>query len=528
MEFLLPKGQLKGLSEEDQKAAKDEAFNQFLLGSIFGGGGISTGYQAVQNIIPNLQKQRQQQGLLSELQGIQKDFFPTEQETQSQALNANLGRPRQASSPYALGTSLGLPQDRVEPQATQGEAPNYADMQTRLARLSLNPNAASMIPALSSSFGAFKPNVTDGVVTDIRNRPTSVIPRMDTKTGLQFGGNVQNGNVNFNATDIAGFADASARNQLPPLTAGTRFTFDEFGRRTGITSDVGAVASTEALEGAKARGQASGQVEPVIGADGKTYYVPRSALLNQPPRAGGAGTTPPVGGSLGAVAKISPEQATLDAAANERFLSFSKKALESADSASGRKIAAEQLYDLATQVNNNKLTGLQAGIAGYMNAIPGVGKLFEQDITDVTRMTQMIKTAQLEKTAMQKGAASNLDATTIEKSYASITDPASSTRMAAAFEVALADKDVAKNQFVEAYTGNPGKASTAWQNSPDNKPLFNHPKFDQFLSEQVNTWAKGGAQGKPVLPAGFQFGTGKTSNSYMIKKPDGTIYRIGQ
>jgi hypothetical protein len=48
------------------------------------------------------------------------------------------------------------------------------------------------------------------------------------------------------------------------------------------------------------------------------------------------------------------------------------------------------------------------------------------------------------------------------------------------------------------------------------------------LNEQVNSWVQGGAQGKPVLPAGFQFGTGKTSGSYLIKKPDGTIYRIGQ
>jgi hypothetical protein len=143
-------------------------------------------------------------------------------------------------------------------------------------------------------------------------------------------------------------------------------------------------------------------------------------------------------------------------------------------------------------------------------------------------MTQMIKTAQLEKTAMQKGAASNLDATTIEKSYASITDPASSTRMAAAFEVALADKDVAKNQFVEAYRGDPGKINTAWQSSPDNKPVFSHPKFNQFLTEQVNAWNQGGAQGKPVLPAGFTFGTGKKSGEFLIKRPDGSIYRIGQ
>lgn len=524
MQFLLPKEQLKGLSEEDQKAVKDEAFNQFLLGSIFGGGGISTGYQAVQNIIPNMQKQRQQAGLLQELGAINKEFFPTPEAEQAQALNANLGRPRQASSPYALGTSLGLPQDRVQPQATQGEAPNYADLQTRLARLALNPNATPMISSLSSAFGAFKPNITDGVVTDIRNRPTSVIPSMDAKTGLQFGGTVQGGNVNFNAGAIPGFANATARNALPPLATGQEYTFDRNNNVSGVRTATGAITSLQDLEKAKAEGQASGQVERVRNPiTGEIELRSRASILGSPISGQGGSNQ-----GAGAVVEASPAQKTLDLAANDRFLAFSKSSLESASSAGARKIAAEQLYDLATQVNNNKLTGLQASIASYMNVIPGVGKLFEQDITDVTRMTQLIKTAQLEKTAMQKGAASNFDAKTIGESYASITDPASSTRMAAAFEVALADKDIAQNQFVENYTGDPKKATTAWQNSPDNKPVFNHPKFNQFLSEQVNSWAQGGGQGKPVLPAGFQFGTGKTSGSYLIKKPDGTIYRIGQ
>jgi hypothetical protein len=455
-----------------------------------------------------LQKQRQQQGLLQELGAINKDFFPSPEQEQAQALNANLGRPRQASSPYALGTALGAPQANVAPQALQGEAPNYADLQTRLARLSLNPNAAPMISNLSSAFGAFKPNVVEGVAYDIRNRPTSVLQRADLKTGLTLGGNVENGNVTFNAGSIPGFVNAQARNELPPLATGQERTFDRFNNVSGVRTAPGAFQSTEELARAQAQGQASGQVEQVVGADGKTYFVPRSSLLTQRPTAGQP--VAPIGGVTagGAVAKVSPAQATLDLAANDRFLAFSKSSLESASSAGGRKIAAEQLYDLATQVNNNKLTGLQAGISSYMNAIPGVGKLFEQDITDVTRMTQLIKTAQLDKTASQKGAASNFDAKTIGESYASITDPASSTRMAAAFEVALADKDIAQNQFVENYTGDPKKAVSAWQSSPDNKPLFNHPKFNQFLSEQVNTWAQGGAQGKPVLPAGFQFGTG--------------------
>lgn len=524
MKFLLPQEQLSRLSPEEQKTVEDSAFKEFLLGSVFGGRGIASGYRAVQNIIPNLQNQKQQQGLLRELGAIQKESFPTPEEEQAQALNANLGRPRTASSPYALSTSLGMPQANVQPQSLQGEAPNYADLQTRLARLSLNPLAAPMISNLSSAFGAFKPNVVEGVAYDIRNRPTSVLQRADLKSGLQLGGDVQNGNVTFNAGAIPGFANATARNTLPPLAIGQEYTFDRNNNVSGVRTATGAFTSLEELARGKALGEAAGKAERVFNkTTGEMELKPLSSILN-PPKAsqGGAGQ------GSGAVVEVSQAQKTLDTAANDRFLAFSKSSLEAASGAGGRKAAAEQLYDLATQVNNNKLTGLQAGIASYMNAIPGVGKLFEQDITDVTRMTQLIKTAQLDKTAAQKGAASNFDAKTIGESYASITDPASSTRMAAAFEVALADKDIAQNQFVESYSGDPKKAMTAWQNSPDNKPLFNHPKFNQFLSEQVNTWVQRGAEGKPVLPAGFQFGSGKTSGSYMIKKPDGSIYRIGQ
>ena len=253
MDFLLPKEQLKGLSEADQKAVKDEAFNQFLLGSIFGGGGIATGYQAVQNIIPNLQKQRQQQGLLQELGSIQNEFFPTQ--TQA-AQRAYASLPENTSFDYNP-----TPEASFRQQQILSASPNYADLQTRLAKLALNPAAAPIVPSLQASFGAFKPTITDGVVTDIRNQPTAVIPRLDTKTGLQFTGNVQGGNVNFNATDIAGFADASARNQLPPLVAGTRFVFDNFGRRIGVTNDPGAVPALTERTLAEKRAEGTARLE---------------------------------------------------------------------------------------------------------------------------------------------------------------------------------------------------------------------------------------------------------------------------
>ena len=518
MDFLLPKEQLKGLSEEDQKAVKDEAFNQFLLGSIFGGNGIASGYQAVQNIIPNMQKQRQQQGLLQELGAINKEFFPTPEQEQAQALNANLGRPRTASSPYSLGTALGTPQANVQPQALQGEAPNYADLQTRLARLSLNPNASSMIPALSSSFGAFKPNVVEGVAYDIRNRPTSVLQRADLKTGLTLGGNVENGNVTFNAGSIPGFVNATARNELPPLATGQERTFDRFNNVSGVRTAPGAYQSTQELEAAKAMGLASGQVERVRNPiTGEMELKSRASILGAPMIGQGG-----LNQGAGAVVEASPAQKTYDEAADLTYKAFAKASTEAASSASARKLAAQQLYDLSTRIDNNKLTGIAAEAKSYLNVLPLVGKMFEQDVVDVTRMNQVIATAQLEKTAAQKGSQSTYDSQVIAKGYASLKDPAAATRMLAAQEEAIADKDEAQDMFRETYRGDPAKIRSAWQKAPENQPIFEHPKFKQFLIEQITA-----NPAKPVLPAGFTLVQGK-SGKYGIKRPDGTVMPVGQ
>lgn len=521
---LLSDAALTGLSDAEKQAMQKQATQQFLLGSLLSGDpGI--GFKSAMDIPStslNMQKmirdsqiaQRQQ----DELAAFTSKYAPTEAQAGRRALNATLGREPDLSSPYALANKLGAPLGRVEPQLIN-QPIDYQKALSESLRLAGNPAQ----PQIRETLSAMQPKFVGDLRVDASGNIVGSVPT--SKDGVQQQLNVATGQ--YAANPVQNYMMSRLMTTPPGVSPNTMLGVGP----TGAIQQLAIPGATQAIgdiEAAKAVAQASGQVERVVGADGTEYFVPRSALLTQRPT--GAPTTVGAasGAPVGSVAKASPAQQTLDAATNARFLDFSKNSLESANSASGRKIAAEQLYDLATQVNNNKLTGLQAGVYGYMNAIPGVGKLFEQDITDVTRMTQMIKTAQLEKTAMQKGAASNLDATTIEKSYASITDPAASTRMAAAFEVALADKDVAKNQFVEAYRGDPGKISTAWQNSPDNKPVFAHPKFNQFLTEQVNAWSQAGGQGKPVLPAGFQFGTGKKSGEFQIKRPDGSIYRIGQ
>lgn len=509
---LLSDAALTGLSDAEKTAMQKQATQQFLLGSLLSGD-PATGFKSAMDIPSTaitmqdmLRKSQQAQADQAALEGFRAKYTPTKFQEANPAYMGPV-------TPDQLAQ-----QEQIKGARAQGLPFN---IQNALQDVLALPTASQS--GMRETITALQPRVQGDLLMNpnmqiIRGLPSQkdlVQTQLNPLTGM------------YEAKPVVGGMQARIQTTPPEVSPNTMLVPLQGGGFVQRAIPGGPAAVGE-IESAKAIAQASGQVERVVGADGTEYFVPRSSLLTQRPT--GAPTTVGTAGGapVGSVAKASPAQQTLDAATNARFLDFSKNSLESANSASGRKIAAEQLYDLATQVNNNKLTGLQAGVYGYMNAIPGVGKLFEQDITDVTRMTQMIKTAQLEKTAMQKGAASNLDATTIEKSYASITDPAASTRMAAAFEVALADKDVAKNQFVEAYKGDPGKISTAWQNSPDNKPVFAHPKFNQFLTEQVNAWSQAGAQGKPVLPAGFQFGTGKKSGEFQIKRPDGSIYRIGQ
>jgi hypothetical protein len=508
---LLSDAALTGLSDADKESMQKQATQQFLLGSLLSGD-PATGFKSASEIPATaismqdmLRKSQLAQADQAALEGFRARYTPTR---------------FQEANPAYMGPVM--PEQLAQQEQIKGARAQGLPFNIQNALQDVLGLPVASQSAMRETITALQPKVQGDLMLNPNMQIIGGLPTSKDQIQTQF--NTQTGQ--FEAKPVFGGMQARIQTTPPEVSANTMLVPLQGGGFVQRAIPGGPAAVGE-IESAKAIAQASGQVERVVGADGTEYFVPRSALLTQRPTAGQAGVTTG-GASIGAVAKASPAQQTLDAATNARFLDFSKNSLESANSASGRKIAAEQLYDLATQVNNNKLTGLQAGVYGYMNAIPGVGKLFEQDITDVTRMTQMIKTAQLEKTAMQKGAASNLDATTIEKSYASITDPASSTRMAAAFEVALADKDVAKNQFVEAYRGDPGKINTAWQSSPDNKPVFSHPKFNQFLTEQVNAWNQGGAQGKPVLPAGFQFGTGKKSGEFQIKRPDGSIYRIGQ
>ena len=531
MEFLLNKEALKGLSEADQAAVKDQALGQFLLGSIFGGQGIASGYQAVQNIIPSIQQQRQQQGLLKEVANIQEKYFPNEQQETRQALNTNLGRDRLASNPYSLTTSLGLPQENIQAQGRNQPIDFNAALKD-VARLSTNPNATKMLPGITEAFKNLQPTVqAGGLITDPNRNVTGGLPQYDAQRGLVSSPTVRGGSVQFNVSSAPGYAKAIESNITYQPQPGEVPLYDRAGNLVSVTTMGGSTENLLARKKAEAQGGAFGLVDTVINPiTQQKEYKSRADILglnnviNGPSLTSGKGTpgiTTRSGG--GTIAALSPAQEAINATAAKRYDEFTKTSLDAAMTSGDRRTSAEYLYNASEQLDPNKLTEFFATGASYMRAIPGVGDKFDSYVGNVNMFNKTRSEGVLKGLQSIKGNANAFEGGVVDKATTGVTDPKFVTKYLSALEIASADKDDARQKFVDAYTGNPKNVYTAWASSPDNPRIYNHPKVNQFLNEQVRA-----NPSAPVLPAGFGLVQDGKTKQYGIKKPDGSVMLLGQ
>jgi len=217
MEFLLDKNALKGLSAEEQQTVKDQALNQFLLGSVFGGGGIATGYQAVQNIIPNLQKQKQQQGLLQELTGIQQEFFPTQAQAGQRAL---VNQPTRTSADFGPSPEAALRQQQILNQPIDFNA-----AYSRLGRLATNPNAAAVLPSLTSALQNLQPKVQGDLVLNANQQVLRGLPTQKEGITSQYNPLTRG----YSSAPVQGYRESKILSTPPTVTAGQMLGVDASG-----------------------------------------------------------------------------------------------------------------------------------------------------------------------------------------------------------------------------------------------------------------------------------------------------------
>lgn len=508
---LLSDAALTGLSDEEKSSLQKQATQQFLLGSLLSNDpsmGLKSAYSVPeqylsgQRAITEMQQKAADRAAVANFQG---KYMPTQF--------------NEASPQYMGPVTPNVAQQQEELKSARAQGLPF-NIQNALQDV-LNLPTASQGP-MRETISALQPKVQGDLLLNpnmqiIRGLPTQ-------KEGVTSQFNPLTGG--YSAAPVQNYMQSKIQSTPPEVSTNTMLVPMQGG---GFMQQVipGAAGAIQTTEGAKALGQAQGQVEQVIGADGKTYYVPRSSLLTQPSNAGAAGTSA-TGGVPGAVAKISPAQEAVNKTTSELYSKFANSSLDAASTANDRKMSAEYLYNAAEQLDPNKFTEWLASGASYVRAIPGVGEKFDSYVGNVSLFNKERSQGVLKGLSNIKGNANAFEGGIVDRATTGVTDPKFVTKYISALEIAAADKDDARQKFLDAYTGDPKSVYTAWANSPDNPRLYNHPKVNQFLTEQINAWQQGGSQGTPVLPSGFTAGRSKSTGAILIKKPDGSTYTVGQ
>jgi len=503
---LLSDAALTGLSDEEKSSLQKQATQQFLLGSLLSNDpsmGLKSAYSVPeqylsgQKAITEMQQKAADRAAVANFQG---KYMPTQF--------------NEASPQYMGPVTPDVAQQQNELKTARAQGLPF-NIQNALQDV-LNLPTASQGP-MRETISSLQPKVQGNLLLNPNMEILRGLPTQDKGITSQY--NPLTGG--YSAAPVQNYMQSMIQTTPPEVSANTMLVPMQGG---GFSQQAipGAVNAVGAIEGAKAMAQAQGQVEQVIGADGKTYYVPRSSLLTQPPRAGGAGTTPPVAGVAGAVAKISPAQEAVNLATSNRYNEFTKTALDAALTVGDRKTSAEFLYNAAEQLDPNKLTEFFATGASYIRAIPGVGDKFDSMVGNVNLLNKTRSEGVLKGLSNIKGNANAFEGGIVDRATTGVTDPKFVTKYVSALEIAAADKDDARQKFIDSYAGDPKSVYTAWANSPDNPRLYNHPKVNQFLNEQIAA-----NPSAPILPAGFQLVQGK-SGRYGVKKPDGNVMFIGQ
>jgi hypothetical protein len=507
---LLSDAALTGLSDEEKSSLQKQATQQFLLGSLLSNDAsmglksalsVPDQYLSGQRAITEMQQKAADRASVANFQG---KYMPTQ---------------FNEASPQYMGPvtpNVAMQQEELKAARAQGLPFN---IQSALQDVINLPSAAqsSMLGAITSLQPKMQPS---GILTKANMQPIGGLPSFDAKTGLVSRPTVQGGNVDFNVTAAPGYAKSVEQNLTYTPLPGETPLYDRAGNLVGVRNMNGSVQSLQERETAKAIAGTFGQVEQVINPiTQQKQPKSRAELLGYNLPTGAKGTQ---GAGGGFVSELSPAQQAVNLATSNRYNEFTKTALDAALTVGDRKTSAEYLYNAAEQLDPNKLTEFFATGGAYIRAIPGVGDKFDSLVGNVNLLNKTRSEGVLKGLSNIKGNANAFEGGIVDKATTGVTDPKFVTKYVSALEIAAADKDDARQRFIDSYTGDPKAVYTAWANSPDNPRLYNHPKVNQFLNEQITA-----NPSAPVLPAGFQLVQGK-SGRYGVKKPDGTVMFIGQ
>ena len=472
---LLSDSSLQGIDEATRNKLQSEATGRFLLGSLLSGRpdigfqsaiGTANDYATSQSRLVDLaEKQRAQQAE----EAWTAKYNPTKyQETSPEFAGPVTPDVSAYQSGIGRARAAGLP---------------TADVNAALRDLTTmrSPRQAAML----AGFQASLPKVGEGgTMTAPGGQYLGTIPQFSPSQGIVYG------------------TQTDAQGRLVPFSQEIPGAVNTRGRMTS--------AETRAREENTYR-------DITTPSGGKSFAFPSEI------RGGAIGGADGAGGTGGGLTQTASDIAK-NKAAEEDYVAFSKAAYENAQTATTRKQSAEFLYSAADKMDPNAATPFFEETAGYLRVIPGVGDKYDSFVGDYKLMNQTRAKNILNGFQSIKGNANPQEVKIAEDAANNpVKDPKWTTKWISALEIATSDKDLAKENWKSNYQGEARKATTAWQNSPDNPRIYNHPKVDQFIREQISA-----NPAKPILPAGFKLV--QSGDKYGVKKPDGSVMplQLGQ
>jgi len=578
VDMFLGRQNVQQLPPEQQQQARSEATRQFLLGTLFGGRGLASGYAATQQVIPTMQAAQQRQRME---QARQQSLVPTgnflgpQQGSQLDLLRGQMGdmindpqadaMTTQALQRTGQGTGIGGTGLTAERQLV----PEMELDPVRFAELASQAMPASDVQGILQNFEAVRPKINEqGIITDIRGRVVGSVPFFKDGTQTQ----LDQGSGSFVSGAVPGFREAQIRNFIPSLGEGQQPVLGPQGQ-VGSVMVPGFAENRAVLRTLDALSEAQGRTVSGLGPDNQPGNVPVSSIVGTPlsflqsvgvisqqpvrqpsaaPQAGaqmgaqpqGAGqpATPAVGAPAPRQAPRpagfvptarTPQQEAIDESIRQDFLATTTSVREAAGRSGDRIMNAEEVYSLAETIDPSKLTDWFGVAAPYLSLIPGVGQNLDRFRTNFALFNQQYNRAVTTQMAgpAAKGNLNETEVNLFKGSTYKTSDPKAATQWIMAREIALADKDRAKAEFLADYRsqgGDPGQFENQWARSDRNPRIYNHPKVNQFITERVQ---EGLSRTSPGEVPEFNFPPGFTAQGYsddrtgiVIRKPDGSTF----
>lgn len=572
IDFVIGKQNLQGLAPAQQDQAREEARRQFIVNSLLGGKGLASGYAAAQQVVPGIQAAQQRQRME---QARQQSMVPTGQFTNQPRSGSQLDLIRQQ-----MGGDTGLASlldDRAADSLTSqslirggqgtglGGSGLSAQQQlvpetrldpTRFAELASQVLPASDVQGILKNFETVRPKINDqGVMTDIQGNVIGSIPTF--KDGVQT--RFDRKQDSFVSGAVPGYQGAVIQNYVPQLGQGMGFARDAAGNVTtqlapGYAEALAATGTIGSLAEAQGRGQTVVQ-------GGVTGVIPMSNIVGTPqqfiqnlqgqqpspqgtlsspigqPTASGAGaprTGAPSGGFV--QTELTEDQKIRSATTGKIFTATADKILERAESAGNRIFNAQEVFNLADTLDPNKLTDWIGAAAPFLRILPGIGDNLDKFSTNFALFNQQYNRA-VQTEMSGPAAVGNLNAQEVDLFKGSTfktADPKTSTKWISAVEIARAEKDLARQEFLSDYLsqgGEPAQFSNAWSRSPLNVRIYDHPMVDQFITGQVrDALVKPRRPNQAVefnLPPGYKADeVDLATEEIIVTKPDGTKFRV--